>query len=205
MVGKYTVFTGWVLLKMIFWRLSRNSLIKIILEMFKMKANKLLLTSLIVATIGLGGAVYAEPGHGGKGKGCYDKHHGGKYHGDKQGKSAKNSVNRMVKKLDLSDAQTQQLTSLMEANKSSMQPLRDQMRTVKKTLRQLDPSLANFSSELTRLAGQQADLTRQIAVARGNNRQKMFAILTPEQQVKMKEMQEKRMQKRMERGDKNRH
>ena len=164
-----------------------------------MKAKKLLLTSLIVAAMGLGNTAYAEQYYGGNDG--YGGHQQGKHFGGKRVKSVERRVERMAKYLNLSATQKQQVKSLMEANKATMQPLREQMRSLHQSLRQLDPASSSFLSQLNSLADQQADLARRMTVARGQNRQQIFNLLTPDQQTKMKNMKDRRMQKRMQRHE----
>lgn len=156
-----------------------------------MKTKQLLLTGLVTLAMGTGGIAYAnsDNGYG------YGKHQGQKRTGMRN-HSPEQKVEKMAKRLGLSHNQKQQVQSLMTENKAKMQPLREKMRHLKSSLRNLDPSSYDFSSQLNNLADQQANLIRQITIAKGQNRQQLFTILSPEQQTKMKAMKDKRMQKR---------
>lgn len=167
-----------------------------------MKVKKLLLATLITAAMGVGSTAYAEPYYGGdQSYGNHQGHQQGKHFGGKKGRSIERRVTKMAQHLGLSESQKQQIKSLMESNKASMQPLREQMRSVHQSLRQLNPASNNFLSQLNNLADQKASLDRRITVARGQHRQQIFNLLTPEQQTKMQTMKAERMQKRMERRE----
>lgn len=167
------------------------------MEINIMKAKKLLLSTLIAGVVGLGGATAYAAGSGND-AGCGGKQHGGhhmKHSGGKHGKSGERGMERMTKKLGLSDDQKQQVKSFKETNKEKMKPLREKMKELRTSLRSLDPASVNYEAELNTIATEKADLERQLTVAKGQNRQQFFNMLTPEQQVKMKEAKAQRKQR----------
>lgn len=97
-------------------------------------------------------------------------------------------LDRMSTKLGLSDDQKTQLQALKLNNRNDIKPLRDEQRALRKVIRELDPSASDYANKLADSANQQAELTRQMIVAKGNQRQQMATILTPEQLAKKKEM-----------------
>lgn len=163
-----------------------------------MNTKKLLITSLLAGSMGLASIAYAAPDY----DNGYQSQQGQRF-GQKKQKSPEQRIEKMAKRLGLSESQKQQVKTLMEGNRAKMQALHEQMRSSKQALRSLDPSSYDFSSKLNNLADEQASLTRQIVLAKGQNKQNIFNILTPEQRTKMKSTQEKRIQKRQGRHNKN--
>lgn len=161
-----------------------------------MNTKKLLLTSLIACTIGLGNMAYASPDNSYAYQGQQGQHFG-----KKRQRTPEQRIEKMAKRLGLSDSQKQQIKILMEGRRAKMQALHQQMRASKQSLRTLDPSAYDFSSRLNNLADEQANLTRQIVVTKGQSRQQIFNLLTAEQRTKMKAMHAKRTQKRQERSN----
>jgi Spy/CpxP family protein refolding chaperone len=108
-------------------------------------------------------------------------------------------MERMAKRLGLSESQQQQFSALMQTKQASMSALRSQTKNLRQSMHSLDPSTADYNAQLSNLADQSANLARQMMLEKGQNKQKIFNLLTPEQQTKMKVMQAKRMNKRAER------
>lgn len=163
----------------------------------KMTLKKTLLTVLMASSLGLAGhTLYANPYN----NGAYD----GSGYQCKKGKrgmkhaSPEKRVEKMAQHLGLSEAQKQQILSLMTTHKANMKPLRDQKRALKRSMHSLDPNAADYMAQLSNLAEQKANLVRQKTLAKGQHRQQLFALLTPEQQNKMRQMRQQRMQKRMQ-------
>ena len=157
-----------------------------------MKTQKLLVTTL-TATAMAGLLTYANVAQAGPN--CGDK--GGKGgHGQmSDGSKAEHMqkrLDRMATKLGLSDEQKTQLQALKQNTRNEIKPLRDEQRALRKEIRQLDPNASNYAAKLADAANRQAELTRQMIVAKGNKRQQMSSILTPEQLAKKKEMRANR-------------
>jgi protein CpxP len=92
----------------------------------------------------------------------------------------------LASRLDLTDAQKQQLKALAQSHREEWKALADRARTARQALHQAvtaetldDAAIRQRSAEL---AAVQAD----IAVARAHARAQMFQVLTPEQQAKAK-------------------
>lgn len=100
---------------------------------------------------------------------------------------------RMLKKLDkqlsLSDEQKQQIGELMAKNRSGMQKPKQSMKQFRSQMHELDPAASDYQAQVEVLAKQQADLISQKIVERANQHAEMFALLTPEQQQKYREME----------------
>jgi Spy/CpxP family protein refolding chaperone len=159
-----------------------------------MKIRTLLLSTLIASSLGLGSMAYANPdmnqGYG---------QSSAKQAGGMRNKSPEQRMERMAKRLGLSESQQQQFSALMQTKQASMSALRSQTKNLRQSMHSLDPSAADYNAQLSNLADQSANLARQMMLEKGQNKQKIFNLLTPEQQTKMKVMQAKRMNKRAER------
>jgi len=157
-----------------------------------MKTQTLIATAVITGLLSLATVSSADPSW--EHKGGYAKH------GEMSEKRIQKRLDRMAEKLNLSDAQKTQVQALKQNSRNEIKPLRNEQRALRKEIRQLDPNASDYSAKLADAANRQAELTRQMIIAKGNKRQQMSTILTPEQLAKKKEMRAKRkarFQKRM--------
>lgn len=141
------------------------------------------------------GERHSHKGYGNKGDRHGNKQHSGKREGGEQ------MMRFMAKKLDLTDAQKTQVKALRTAQKTKMEPLREQSRSIRQEMMKLDTASADYITQLTAIADKKANLDRQSFILKGELRQQFNALLTDEQRATMKSMQEKRqerMQARME-------
>lgn len=97
-------------------------------------------------------------------------------------------LDRMTKKLELSDIQKQHVQALIKNHRNTIKPLRNEKYSLRKEMRRLDPSASDYSAKLADIANRKAELVRQITIAQGNKRQQMAQILTDEQRAKRKAM-----------------
>lgn len=150
--------------------------------------KRTILASSIVTTAIAGFLTFAGVSHASPegGKGGYGKH-SQMSDADRAARMEKR-LNRMASKLGLTDEQKTQLQALKTNSKNEFKPLRDEMRTLRQEIRNLDPKASDYSAKLADAANRQAELTRQMTVSKGAQRQQMATILTTEQLAKMKEM-----------------
>ncbi|MGB1236635.1 MAG: Spy/CpxP family protein refolding chaperone [Pseudomonadales bacterium] len=137
---------------------------------------------IMASTFGITQLAHAEGFYGdGERSGQHDRKH-------KKGKS----VERLAKKLDLSDEQKAKVKALFEQQSASREAKRDERKALHEAIRKLDVNAANFD---TALADVKARASIQ-AMARIDSlvfmKQKMGEILTAEQLAKFEEMKEKR-------------
>ena len=112
-------------------------------------------------------------------------------------------LNRMATKLGLSDEQKTKVQALKLTGKNEIKPLRDESRALRTEIRGLDSSATDYAAKLADAANRQAEITRQLIVAKGTQHQQMATILTTEQLAQMKEMRTNR--KGGKRGGKRHH
>lgn len=92
---------------------------------------------------------------------------------------------RLLRQLGLSDAQKQQIKSIMVAAKPQMQSLHEQMRANALKLRQTQPTDPNYTS-ITSQAGQlHGSLSSEMMTQRAAVRAQVFKVLTPAQQTQL--------------------
>lgn len=144
--------------------------------------KKLILAIACTALIGGAGATFAQ------GQGPH--HQRGEY------------MQHMLSGIDATDAQRQQIKSILEGNRTSMTSDREQLASAKKALRALDPMASNYKSEVSRLADQIAEATRQKTIDGAAVRAQVAAVLTPEQRASLKAHHEARMEQRQDRWQK---
>lgn len=101
-------------------------------------------------------------------------------------------LDRMATKLGLTNEQKTQIQALKQNSRNEIKPLYNEQQTLRKEIRELDTSTNDYAEKLADVANRQAEITRQIIIAKGNQHQRMSAILTPEQLAKKKEMQKNR-------------
>ena len=119
-----------------------------------------------------------------------------KMYGDRKGHKRKGLMSkRLLKKLDLSEAQKAEVKNIREVAKSNMQPLREEARAIREASQNLDPNSANYQANVAALADRKAQLTRQKFVQKMEVRRQFLNVLNAEQRVKLTELKAKRKAK----------
>lgn len=95
---------------------------------------------------------------------------------------------RMAEKLGLTEEQKTQIKQILEESRTRVEPLMQAARTNHEQIRELGKDGTFNEAEVNRLAGLQAENTRQMIVEKERTKAAIFAILTPEQRVKAGEM-----------------
>lgn len=96
---------------------------------------------------------------------------------------------RMAQQLGLSDAQRQQIKSIMETEKPKMQPLMQQLKAERQEMDSLTTSGTFDEAAVRAAASKQAQTITDVAVERARVKSQIFAVLTPEQRTKAQEME----------------
>lgn len=99
---------------------------------------------------------------------------------------------RMAKALGLTDAQQKQIDALHTQAHKTIGPLWKQKHENMHKLWALNPDARDYMAEVKKLAEKQGDLTEKMIIARSQARAKFYAILTPAQKAKLKQMHEDR-------------
>ncbi|ACM21864.1 CpxP superfamily protein [Geotalea daltonii FRC-32] len=146
-----------------------------------MKKKALVAAVLVAMAIGGGTAVFAGRGPGGD---C-DKKQGSEMH---QGKF----YQRMAKVLKLTDAQQNQIKSLISAERAASEPFIDQMHEKRKLLMQSGESTTFDEASVRSIAAAIAQIKTELAVIRVKTQTQIYTILTPEQRELAKSLKPNR-------------
>lgn len=106
-----------------------------------------------------------------------------------------------AKQLNLTDEQKTQMKAVLQKGHPAMRALHEQQRQIDLQLRQYVEGTYD-ESKVQALAAQKAQLQTQLTVSETRTRSQLYALLTPDQQSQLKEMEaqhEARMQERMNR------
>lgn len=142
-----------------------------------------LASALIVSSLGIVAPVSAKPS--GDGADCDRGRHTGAV--NKRGDNGFN-VDRIAKKLDLSDDQRTQIEGIMAASKQQMRDHHDKLRANRKQLKSLMRQSPLDEVALRQIADSQGDLQADMTVLRAQQRAKINDILTSEQRAKLADM-----------------
>jgi len=111
-----------------------------------------------------------------------DAHGGGPQH-----------MQRMADQLNLMQAQRQQFKQIHRHSRAKMMQLKDAEQDDVEALHALNPGSATYSKETKRLAHDLGQIREQKIIQHSRIRAKIYAILTPEQREKAKEMHGRHM------------
>ena len=126
--------------------------------------------------------VFAQQSEGGKGK-------------FKRGFGHRGGFGRLAKKLNLTDAQKEQVKQIMEASKAKIQPLKENMKSIHQQMEAATADGKFDEAQVQALATQQANIMAQMIVEKERIKSQFFAILTPEQQAQAKQLKEQMKEK----------
>lgn len=156
-----------------------------------MKHRNLILTTLlagILTTAGFATISQAGPFCG--------EHHGAHAERMGYGEGRHDPMQRLLRHVDLSDAQQAEIKTLIETSREETKTARKELRDTRKTLRDLVAGDAYNIESVRNLADQQARLQADLTVARIDTMHRALQVLTPEQQAEMVKLREQRMEKR---------
>lgn len=98
---------------------------------------------------------------------------------------------KMLRKLDLTDEQRDQVFELMHEQQPAMRDKMKEMRKVRQALRDAAMNKEYDAKQVSQLADKQASLMADIITQRTKTFRQVYNLLTPEQQVKANELREK--------------
>ncbi len=100
----------------------------------------------------------------------------------------------MAKQLNLTDAQKEQIKTLMQSQRATMRPLRQQLAENRKAMLAATANGAFDQAKVTTIANQQAQLMAQLMVQRESIHHQIYTqILTPDQRTTADTMRAKQM------------
>jgi len=106
-------------------------------------------------------------------------------------------LQRMIKSLDLTDGQVQQLKDLLEKRRTEVAPLREQLRQEAGALRELLKGTDPNPAQVGQAAIKVHELRAQLAASQEAFLESFEGILTAEQKAKLKTVQQRRRSARM--------
>ena len=143
--------------------------------------KRMFLSTVVVGTLLTAGVALAGPGFGncdgsGKGPGAmsYEQHEDRMEH----------RLEMMSTVLDLTEAQQEQLKSLFDQQWQDHQQLREQMHSARDAMHEARSAESFNEADFRAKAEKQAELKTEMMVAGAKMKEKLYAILTPEQQQK---------------------
>lgn len=148
--------------------------------------KSLLVTSLLVCSVGLVTIASAKSSGDGPGYGRSSHHagHGQCDHG--KGRYLK----RLARCLDVTDEQRAEFEAVMSKSRKQMAELRDEMRANRTQLRDLTRQAEFDEAAVRGMADRQGDLKAEMIVLRARQRSEIKALLTDEQIAQLDEMRE---------------
>ena len=100
-------------------------------------------------------------------------------------------------KLDLTDAQQEQVKSIMAREKPGLKPLFLQLAQTKHQMRQLEEGESFNEIQVRALAAQQSQTLAELIVQKARIESEMLQVLTPDQKTKFKEIMDRHEQRMM--------
>ena len=128
----------------------------------------------------------AQKGADGKGKG--KRHFGNRGH-------HRGGFGRMAAKLNLTDAQKEQVKQIMEASRAKTESLREASKVNRKKMHEATANGQFDEATVSAIAQEQAGISAQLTVEKLRVKSQMFQILTAEQKAQMAQMKEQRKER----------
>ena len=100
----------------------------------------------------------------------------------------------LTRTLDLSDAQQQQVKSLVEAQRPAFKSLIQQMASERQQMVAATQNGQFDAAKVQAIATQQGQIMANLIVARQELQSKIYGLLTPEQRTKFDQMQQRRLE-----------
>ena len=95
---------------------------------------------------------------------------------------------RMAERLGLDDVQRQSVMNVMDAARPEFEALREQGKTLRQSIRDLDPGEPSYGVRLQDLSATSGQVAADLVLLTGRVRADVHAILTPEQRQSFAEM-----------------
>ncbi len=128
----------------------------------------------------------------------------GQQSGDNNGKRmrghhGKRGAFKMMKQLDLTDAQKEQMKAIRRAGRESTKSLRESLKANRQQLQQVTANGQFNEAQVQAIAAQQSGIMAQLLVEKTRVKSQIYQILTAEQKAKVEEMKTKMQERRQNR------
>jgi len=112
----------------------------------------------------------------------------GGFHGRHRGKDPGKRIDRMAKKLDLTEAQKEQVTAILTSEWDKAEPFRQQLAENRENLRKAIEADPFNEAAVRALAESQNETRVELVVSRARSKSQIFALLSPEQRELAKKL-----------------
>lgn len=143
-----------------------------------------LATALSIVVFALGG-VAATAAHAGEGHRDDRNHRSHFGTGMHEGGGPERLVKHLTRKLDLDQAQQQQIENIVSAAKPEIGALRDRAAANRNAMHELDINASNHDARLNVLATEKGAIATEQALLHGRLKSEIHAVLTPEQKQEL--------------------
>lgn len=158
------------------------------------KMKKLTIGLLLAALVSLGTMFAFGQQNGGNDGKRMRRHHGKRGHF------------RIMKNLDLTDAQKEQIKAIRQAGKEKTKNLRESLKANRQQLQEITANGQFNEAQIQAIAAQQSGIMAQLIVEKTRVKSQIYNILTADQKAKIEEMkaemQERRQNRKANRGAK---
>lgn len=152
-----------------------------------MNKSKILVSTVMAGLLTFANVAHTSPEGG---KGGHAKH--GQVTDAEKAERMEERLNHMATKLGLTDEQKAQVLALKQNSINEVLPLREEQRKIRTEIRELDVNASDYVAKLTDAANRKSEISRQMTIIKGTQRQKMASILTAEQLATQEEMKSKK-------------
>ena len=144
--------------------------------------NKLIITIITTLTLAVAGAAFAQNPGGQQAK---------RSHGDQRGMQAMpqtQQIMRAIKRLDLDEGQKENIKATLDALKTDLRPIMQEMKSGQQQLRELVKARSYDAAAVATLAEQEGKLAANRIVLTSGAISKALSYLTDEQRTQLDEM-----------------
>lgn len=112
----------------------------------------------------------------------------GGFHGRHRGKDPGKRIDRMAKKLNLTEAQKEQIKAIFASERDKAEPLRKKLAETRENLRKAIEAEPFNEATVRALAESQNETRVELVVSRARAKSQVYALLTPEQRELAKKL-----------------
>ncbi len=112
----------------------------------------------------------------------------GEHHGKEWHKGCHRGMHRFLEKLNLTDAQKEQVRSIMTEERAKMKPLKDKLKEGHKEMQAATKDGAFDEAQVRSIASKQASTITEMMVIRQRIKTRIYKILTPEQRAEAQKL-----------------
>lgn len=150
----------------------------------------------VLIAAGLVSLTFIQVGFAGHGEHCNRHAKSAMHHPEGRMMGKHNPMMHVLKKLDLSEQQDQQIKQVFEAERSTMQSKHEAKMALMQELHEVVSQQKFNEQQAKALAEKMGNLAEEAAMQKAKTGNKVYVLLTPEQQLKFNQLIKEKMQKR---------